>query len=322
MIISKTPYRIPLSGGGTDIDFYYKKKGGDFSSVAINQYVYVLVSRRSIENNYLIQTTETQFTNKVDGIKNKLIRETLKFYKIKDKLQISTFSTVPTQTGLGTSSSMVIGLINCLVSLKKIKKSNLQIIKDAYQIERKICKISGGWQDQIASQIGGYIRVKISKKEKINIFKNVITSKIEKLINNNLILVYSRVKRKSKTIIDSQKKNISKYKYYDEIKNLNYPIKKNFSSGNFKELGKIFKKHWFIKKNLSNKITNKKIEYLYSILNNNFKICGCKLIGAGGGGFFLVVTDKKKELIKKLKLLKINHVDFLIEKKGSVIIKN
>ena len=103
----------------------------------------------------------------------------------------------------------------------------MQIIKDAYQIERKICKISGGWQDQIASQIGGYIRVKISKKEKINIFKNVITSKIEKLINNNLILVYSRVKRKSKTIIDS-KKNISKYKYYDEIKNLNYPIKKIF----------------------------------------------------------------------------------------------
>ena len=91
---------------------------------------------------------------------------------------------------------------------KNKKKSNLQIIKDAYQIERKICKISGGWQDQIASQIGGYIRVKISKKKKINIFKNVITSKIEKLINNNLILVYSRVKRKSKTIIDSQKKKI------------------------------------------------------------------------------------------------------------------
>ena len=131
MIISKTPYRIPLSGGGTDIDFYYKKKGADFSSVAINQYVYVLIVKRNIENNYLIQTTETQFTNKVDEIKNKLIKETLKFYKIKDKLQISTFSTVPTQTGLGTSSSMVIGLINCLINLKGLKKSNLQIIKDA-----------------------------------------------------------------------------------------------------------------------------------------------------------------------------------------------
>ncbi len=322
MIISKTPYRIPLSGGGTDIDFYYKKKGADFSSVAINQYVYVLVIKRDIEDNYLIQTTETQFTDKVDGIKNKLIKETLKFYKIKDKLQISTFTTVPTQTGLGTSSSMVIGLINCLVSLKKLKMNNLQIIKDAYKIERKICKISGGWQDQIASQIGGYLRVKISRKEKMKITRYTITKKIEKLIKNNLILVYSKVKRQSKIIIDSQKKNTSKYKYYDEIKNLNYPIKKNFSSGNIFELGKIFNKHWSIKKNLSDKMTNKKIDRLFSILNDKFKICGCKLIGAGGGGFFLVVTEKKFELLKKLKLFKISHIDFLIEKKGSVIIKS
>tara|TARA_Y100001958_G_C21238725_1_gene565830 strand:- start:408 stop:1376 length:969 start_codon:yes stop_codon:yes gene_type:complete len=322
VIISKTPYRIPLSGGGTDIDFYYKKKGADFSSVAINQYVYVLIVKRNIENNYLIQTTETQFTNKVDEIKNKLIKETLKFYKIKDKLQISTFSTVPTQTGLGTSSSMVIGLINCLINLKGLKKSNLQIIKDAYQIERKICKISGGWQDQIASQIGGYIRVKISKKEKIKISQEKITKKIEKLIKNNFLLVYSNVKRKSTIIIDSQKKNISKYEYYDEIKGLNIPIKENFCSGNFKQLGKFFKKHWLIKKNLSNKITNKKIDKLYSILNNNLNIHGCKLIGAGGGGFFLVVTNKKKDLLKKLKFLKISHIDFLIEKNGSIIIKN
>ena len=322
MIISKTPYRIPLSGGGTDIDFYYKKKGADFSSVAINQYVYVLVIRRNIENNYLIQTTETQFANKVDEIKNKLIKETLKYYKIKDKLQINTFSTVPTQTGLGTSSSMVVGLINCLITLKGLKRNDLQIIKDAYKIERKICKISGGWQDQIASQTGGYLRVKISKKEKIKISKILINKKIEKLIKDHLLLVYSKVKRQSKSIIDSQKKNVSKYKYYDEIKDLNVPIKKYFSSGKFKELGKFFEKHWLIKKNLSNKITNKKIEKLYSILMKDLRICGCKLIGAGGGGFFLVVVEKKKELIKKLKFLKINHIDFLIEKKGSMIIKN
>ena len=322
MIISKTPYRIPLSGGGTDIDFYYKKKGGDFSSVAINEYVYVLVVRRNIENNFLIQTTETQFANRVDEIKNKLIKETLKYYKIKDKLQISTFSTVPTQTGLGTSSSMVVGLINCLITLKGLKRTDFQIIRDAYHIERKICKITGGWQDQIVSQVGGYLRVKITKKEKIAISKFLITKQIERLIKNHILLVYSKVKRKSKIIIDSQKKNNFKYKYYDKIKNLNDPIKKCFSSGNFRELGEIFKKHWFIKKKLSNKITNPKLEKLYSILNKDLKICGCKLIGAGGGGFFLVTVKNKKKFIKKLKLLKINYIDFLIEKKGSIIIKN
>lgn len=322
MIISKTPYRIPLSGGGTDIDFYYKKKGSFFSSIAINQYVYVSIIKRDIENNYLIQTTETQFTNKLDHIKHKLIKETLKFYNIKEKLQISTFSTVPTQTGLGTSSAMIIGLIKCLIELKNFKLNDFQIIKDAYKIERKICKISGGWQDQIASQYGGYLRVKISRKEKISISKCSITNRIKKIVKNNFVLVYSKVKRHSKIIIESQKKNNSRYKYYDEIKNLNIPIKKYFTSGNISKLGQTFNKHWEIKKNLSKKMTNKRIDHLYYLLNNKFKIFGCKLIGAGGGGFFLVVTNNKKELIKKLKFYNISHIDFLIEKKGSVIIKN
>ena len=103
MIISKTPYRIPLSGGGTDIDFYYKKSNGHLISVAINQYVFVLVVPRLIDNDYLIQTTSTQFTRKLKKIDHALIRETLKFYNIKEKLHIGTYSTIPTRTGLGTS---------------------------------------------------------------------------------------------------------------------------------------------------------------------------------------------------------------------------
>ena len=85
MIISKTPYRIPLSGGGTDLDFYYKKSKGHLISISINQYIYVLLVPRKVDNNYLIQTTDTQFTDKLDRIKNILIRETLKFYKVLKK---------------------------------------------------------------------------------------------------------------------------------------------------------------------------------------------------------------------------------------------
>ena len=163
MIISKTPYRIPLSGGGTDLDFYYKKKSGSLFSLAINQYVYVHLHVRKIDTNYLVQTTTSEFAEKRGNISHELIRETLKYFKLKEKFHIATFTTVPTLTGLGTSSAMVIGLINCIKRLKKIKISNEQIIKKAYEIERKICKSHGGWQDQIISQFGGLVQIDISK---------------------------------------------------------------------------------------------------------------------------------------------------------------
>ena len=164
MIISKTPYRIPLSGGGTDLDFYYRKKEGELYSLAINQYVYVYLHSRKIDTNFLIQTTNTQFAGSIDKIKHQLIRETLKAFNLKEKLHIATYTTVPTNTGLGSSSAMVIGLIKCICRFKKIKLNNIQIIKKAFMIERKICNQYGGWQDQVISQMGGIIKLNISKK--------------------------------------------------------------------------------------------------------------------------------------------------------------
>ena len=296
MIISKTPYRLPLSGGGTDIDFYYKKSNGHLISASINQYVYVLLTTRIINNDYLIQTTSTQFETVLGKIKHELIRETLKFYKIKEKLHIGTYSTIPTRTGLGSSSAMVVGLINCIKKYKKLKLSSKKIVEDAYKIERKICKIHGGWQDQIVSQYGGILDIKISKKEKINVKKIVINKKIKRLIKNNFLLIYTNIKRDSSNIILSQKKRKDIIiEHYNKIKLLNLPILNGLKNANAKYIGEMFNYHWKLKKTLSNEITNKKIDNFYKNLNDKYKILGGKLIGAGGGGFFLVCIGNKKK---------------------------
>ena len=169
MYISKTPFRVPLAGGGTDLTFYYKKRGGKFLTCSFNQYVYVYASFRQFNKNSLIQTTDVEFIKNNKNIKHDLIRETLKEFKINQNIHIGSFSTIPTKTGLGSSSSFVVGLINVLLKLLNKKMTKGQLYKKAYKIEREILKNSGGWQDQIIASYGGIQKVIISKKGKIKI---------------------------------------------------------------------------------------------------------------------------------------------------------
>jgi D-glycero-alpha-D-manno-heptose-7-phosphate kinase len=321
MIISKTPYRIPLSGGGTDLKFYYSKKNSEFISACIKEYVYVLLSHRKIDNNFLIQTTDSQFCQSLAGIDHDLIRETLKYFNIKEKLHIGTFSTVPTRTGLGTSSAMVVGLVNCIAKFKGLKLTNKNIYKIAYKIERDICKIAGGWQDQIVSTYGGSLNVTINKKEKITVKKFQFSKKLEKIINNHLLLVYTNKKRSSSEIIKSQIKNKKKIiHFYDKIKSLNLNFKKIIKYQDVEKLGQLFSHHWDLKKNLSKKITSKSLEIFYKKLSKKIDIIGSKLIGAGGGGFYLLCVKNKIKTKKNLEKFNVNYLDLQYESKGSSII--
>ena len=144
MLIIRVPYRIPLSGGGTDLSFYYKKKGGLFISSTFNQYIFVSILLRPIDNKILIQSSNTQITDDIFLIKNKIIKETLRYFKIKNKIQVGTFATLPSSTGLGSSSSSTVGLVHAILKLFKKKRTKKKIAKIAYLIERKRLKFTGG----------------------------------------------------------------------------------------------------------------------------------------------------------------------------------
>jgi D-glycero-alpha-D-manno-heptose-7-phosphate kinase len=323
MIISKTPFRIPVAGGGTDLEFYFKKKGSTFYSLAIDQYVYVFLTPRTIDEKYLIQTTSTQFASNLNEVNHHLIRETIKYFKIEEPLHIGTYTTVPTLTGLGSSSSLVVGLINCILKYKKIKMNDKEIIKIAFKIEREICANAGGWQDQIISQMGGLIKTEINKKGKLTIKKISKKPRLINLIKKNLLLVYSKQKRQSSKVILSQKNNLSAViENYDLIKSLTKEIPNIIDNGTPMLLARLFSTHWEIKKKLSNKISNKKINDLYNLLINKCSFIGGKLIGAGGGGFFLMITSNKKKSLKLLKKNSISYMNFNIDYSGSRILNN
>lgn len=326
MILARAPYRIPLAGGGTDIDFYYKKRGGLLISAALNQYVYTIFKKRDLDNKVLVQTTTTEFESSIDKIKHNIIREVFRYFKIKQSFQISTFSTIPTQSGLGSSSSLVVSLIKNISKYKKLKLTDKKIVKIAYHIERKILKNDGGWQDQIVSTYGGLIKIKINKKGDFNISKLRIKKHIRDKIERNLILIYTNETRESSDIITSQrnsKKKVGQINIYDEIKKKVAVIEKALINGNIKLIGKTFDEHWKLKKRLSRKISNSSLDKIYLKMMKTNLFYGGKIIGAGGGGFFLMTLKKKRADVKSfLNKNKFNSINLRIDDKGACFLTN
>jgi len=322
MIITQTAFRIPLAGGGTDLDFYCKRKGGKLISSTFNQFVFVLLAERPIDDKILVQTTSTQFSNDITKIKHPIIREVLKYFNIKKKIQISTFSTLPTSSGLGSSSALIVGLIKAISIFKKKKISKSKIAKIAFLIERKILKCIGGWQDQIITSYGGIQLINIDKKSNFNSSSIQIKKKSLIKLEKKLILVFTKELRNSSKIILSQKTNLKNtIKTYDAIKSLVPLIKGSLIRGDYKKIGKIFHYHWKLKKQLSKKITNSNIDKVYIKLLKEKSFIGGKLIGAGGGGFFLMVTSNLKKSIKYLKSKNLNFTKFKFTFGGPKIVK-
>ena len=322
MIITKTPFRVPLAGGGTDIDFYYRKRGGLLISACLKQYVYILILKRELDKKILIQTTSTEFVSNFKKIKHDIIKATLDYFNIKNKIQIGTFSTLPTKSGLGSSSSLIVGLINGFLKLKNIKLDKRKIAKIAYEIERIILKKDGGWQDQIAASYGGLNKISINKKGSFNIQKIKIKPKIQNKIEKNLILIFSNEVRDSSSVIENQRKNLKKrniIEIYDQIKEKVTLLEVAIKKGDLKNIGNIFNEHWILKRKLSTKISNSGLDKFYIKLMKSNLFYGGKIIGAGGGGFFLMVM-KNKKAVDHLKQNNHHFINFRLENSGSKFI--
>ena len=323
MIISKTPFRIPLVGGGTDIDFYFKKKGGLLISATIDKFVYTLICRR-IDKKILIQTTNSELINSLKKIKrNKGIARLLKYYKLNNSVQASVFSNLPTNSGMGTSSAIMTGLAKGIYELNSKKISPNKLAKEIFHIERTLLKNDGGWQDQIMSSYGGLLKIRIDKKGKFYVKKIKLKKEIKNKIENSLILVYSDISRYSSKIIKNQRNNIGKNKIiglYDKIKGKVNLFEKYLLEGNISLIGKTFDDHWKIKKKLSNLISNSELDKMYLRLMKSGHFYGGKIIGAGGGGFFLMVMKNKKKSIQFLYNRKLNFLNLKLTDMGSKVI--
>jgi D-glycero-alpha-D-manno-heptose-7-phosphate kinase len=326
MIISSTPFRISLIGGGTDLPEYYKKFGGKVIGFAINKYcnIFFRYGNSLMEYNFRIAYSKIELVNQIAHINHPSVREVSKFYNIKQPYDLLHNGDLPAKTGLGSSSSFTVGMCKIFRNLKKLDEDPYQLAKDAIFIEQEKIKESVGSQDQILSAFGGFNKIDFTDK-KIVVKKILLETRKIKQISNNFLLMYTGIVRYADVIEKSKIIHLDKkLRFYESIKSLVDKIEDCFTQKlylDLKIIGEILDYSWDLKKNLSSKVSNSFLDQIY-IEAKKQGAYGGKILGAGGGGFFLFVVPSNKLLNFKKYFKKFKFVDYSISSRGSTIIYN
>ena len=329
MIISKTPYRISFFGGGTDYPEWYLKNGGEVISSTIEKFLYITCRNLPpfFSHKHRIVYSKIEDVKKIENIKHNAVREALKIYKKKIKnfngLEIHYDGDLPARSGMGSSSTFVVGLINALNSLYNIRVSKKKLSKGSIYFEQKILKETVGSQDQIAASYGGFNSIKFNTNNSFSVTPIFKDFNDANKFSDNLILVFSGINRTAKFVAKTYVNKLSNKKK-NEIKKIAEHVKlskKFLKNKNFDDFGRLLHETWMIKKSLSNRVSTDLIDDIYK-LGINSGALGGKLLGAGGGGFVLFYVRKnlKKEFFKKMRNYICLPVKFTT--KGSTIIKS
>ena len=211
MIITRTPMRISICGGGTDLPSFYTRFGSEFTSAAIDKYIYIVVQERKYYDEFLLKYSKVEEVEKISEIKNEIIRECLKLLRIKRPLEIVPLSEIGGETGLGSSGAFTLGLLNALHTFKGEVVNQKQLAEEACHIAIDILKQPSGKQDEYIAAFGGLTTFKISRGGKVTVLKDEFEENFVRELEHYLYMFYTGIRRKSKTILSHQKKAIEKW---------------------------------------------------------------------------------------------------------------
>ncbi|GKX67363.1 GHMP kinase [Inconstantimicrobium mannanitabidum] len=322
MIISKTPLRVSFFGGGTDIKDYYSKCGGAVFSATIDKYIYVIVKSR-YDNKIVLNYFKHEEVDDINKIEHEIIKEALKITGITKGIEITSMSDIPSEgSGLGSSSSFTVGLLNALFAYKGECKSQDDLAKLACSIEIDILGEPIGKQDQYAAAFGGFKKYFFSKDDTVEVEDANISNEIYKILNMHTMMFYTGITRRASSVLSDQKKNInSEINTLNRLKEFALNCQQDFMNPDICKIGAMLDVSWQEKKKLSKKIHNDEINSMYDIAKKAGAYGG-KLLGAGGGGFFLFLCPLEKQQKVRKALKQYKELPVTYDKYGSRIILN
>ena len=302
MIITRTPFRISFAGGGTDLKAFYCSEPGQVISTTINKYIYVVVKKQIgiVEHKFRINWSKVEFKDRVEDIEHPIVREALRMFKIDFPIEITTFTDIPGQTGLGSSSAFAVGLVHALHALKGEMVTKHTLATEAAHIEVNILGRSMGKQDHFASAYGNLNVFTFTADDVVLVEPVLYEAHTKKRIEDNLLLFYLKTKRDASKILESQEREtVNKVNELRAMKNLVEPLKEIFSTGvEINNFGTILDQGWEIKRQLTDDISSSEIDEYYQKAKK-YGAIGGKLLGAGGGGFLLFYVEQENQ--QKLK---------------------
>jgi D-glycero-alpha-D-manno-heptose-7-phosphate kinase len=323
MIISRTPLRMSFVGGGSDLPSFYMKHGGAVLSTTIDKYIYINVNKK-FDNGIRIAYSKTEEVESIHNIEHKLVKATMELLEISGGIEITSIADIPSKgTGLGSSSSFTIGLLNALNAYKGNFSSSEFLGEQSCKIEIDICGEPIGKQDQYAAAFGGFNLIEFKNNGEV-LVKPIITKKetIQE-IEQNLIVFYTGLTRNASSILKEQNDRIQnddqKISNLLKMVDLTYVLYNEIQNNNTRVFGEILHEHWELKKELSNGISNPFIDDCYNAAINSGALGG-KILGAGAGGFLLFYVEKNKQNSVINSLSNLKQVNFSFENNGSQII--
>lgn len=324
MIISRTPLRISFFGGGTDYPVWYEKNGGMTLSTTINKYAYITVRELPpfFKFKHRIQYYLKEEVKSLEKIKHPVVREALKLLDIKKGIEMVHNADLPARSGLGSSSTFTVGLLNALYAMKNRMVTKRELALNAINLEQNIIGEAVGSQDQTIASFGGFNLIEFDKTKTFQVQEMLVSESRLQSLQDNLVLCFTGFARTAELIaklqIDSTLYKEKELSRMNEITNEAKEIIINEKTS-IDEFGKLLNEQWSIKKSLTNYISNKAIDNIYNAAMRAGALGG-KLLGAGGGGFMLFYAKKKNHKKIKDTLKKKLFVPFRFEKTGSNII--
>ncbi|MDP3710327.1 MAG: galactokinase [bacterium] len=317
IILSKTPFRLPLGGGSTDMPSYYEKYSGFIFSVTINMYMDIFIKEPITDDLVHMHYMRYEAEDSSDKIKHTLGKEALKMMNIKNKILVSFNADTPAGTGLGSSGACAVGLLKGLALYKGGTLSNIEAAERSFIITQNL-GLPDGKQDPYVCALGGFVVLEIDKNGKVKVTKPAISKNTADRFINNSLFFYTGIKRDSEPILSAQNTSqVLELKH--RTKEIGKEIYKCFLKGDLDKFGKLLDEHWRVKKMMSGSISNTWLDEIYLVAQKAGALGG-KIMGAGGGGYFMFYCPSEKikaKVRKTLQRFKLREMNFAIDEHGA-----
>ena len=325
MIIVQTPLRTSLFGGGTDFPAYFLEHGGCVLTSAIDKSIFVVIKRR-FDDKLRVGYTRAELVDAVGDLRHDLIREALRLTGIDHGVELNTMGDIPSEgSGLGSSSTVTVGALHALYTLRRQLVTAEELARQACHIEIDVLGKPIGIQDQYIAAYGGLRFFEfLPGSGEVRHTRLELDTATQRRLNHNLLLFYTGVTRQADTILEEQQDNISRrLAVLDQMKTLAYNACVKLQGGNVDALGEMLHESWLLKRQLASKISSSELDELYDTARRAGALGG-KIAGAGGGGFLMLYCERPQQpaVTAALESLGLLRMDFRFDSAGARVLMN